>query len=387
MHVIIPITITESLLTYTNVAEPGPGEAAHSLATEYLLDQKVIELSTHRKFASLQGVTGTVTISNGSPAVITWAEHGRISGEPIKFTTTGGLPTGLVVGTTYYIKVTGSDTFNVSATADGTSINTSSAGSGTHTAKVSINLNKPLPAVGETETLWWKQCSMTNRYSVFDLYRDTSTTSPSPTTYKITTGQRSNAFFALGLVADFITVTARRAGTVVYTVTKDLSRRNAIDPLTYWFGNFDTDPSYFGLDLPLDSTLEVEFTLTRETGDVSVDTLGLGTAVYMGRTQYGAESNIDNFSGRERDKFGIATYVPSAGIGQSKQEVRADKYMTPTLFDLRRRLNSVPCVWMGVSDGLDEYAEPLLILGTYTQFIINLEHPDETRVTLELEEI
>lgn len=387
MQVIIPEPIVEAQLTYTNVAEPGPGEVVYSAATEYLLDDEVIELSTHRKFASLQGVTGTVTISNGTPAVITWAEHGRISGEPIKFSTTGTLPTGLVAGTTYYWLSTGSDTGNVAATAGGTAINTTTAGSGTHTAKVSANLAKPLPVAPEEETLWWKQIGMTNRYAVFDLYRNTSTISPSPVTYKITTGQRTGSGAALGIVADFITITVRRAGEVVYTVTKDLSRRAAIDPLSYFFGRFDTDPSYVVTDLPLDGSVEIEFTLTRDSGDVEVSTLMAGTAVYLGRIQYGAESSIENFSETIRDKFGAAQYIPSTTVPRTKQEVRSAKSITGTLYDLRRQLNSVPCLWLGMDDGLDEYFEPLSILGPYTQFLINVEHPDETRTTLELEEI
>jgi hypothetical protein len=76
----------------------------------------------------------TVTISNASPGVITLASHGLAANDPIIFYTTGALPTGLTAGTKYYVKtVLDANTFTVSATAGGTAINTSSAGSGTHT--------------------------------------------------------------------------------------------------------------------------------------------------------------------------------------------------------------------------------------------------------------
>jgi hypothetical protein len=76
----------------------------------------------------------TVTISNASPAVVTYAASGLLVNMPVVFTTTGGLPTGLTAGTTYYVKtVLTANTFTVSATIGGVAINTSSAGSGTQT--------------------------------------------------------------------------------------------------------------------------------------------------------------------------------------------------------------------------------------------------------------
>lgn len=76
----------------------------------------------------------TVTISNASPGVVTWTGHALLANTPVKFTTTGSLPTGLSPGVTYYVRnVLGVDTFTVSATVGGAEINTSSAGSGTFT--------------------------------------------------------------------------------------------------------------------------------------------------------------------------------------------------------------------------------------------------------------
>jgi hypothetical protein len=57
-----------------------------------------------------------------------------VAGDPVQFTTTGTLPTGLSAGTTYYVISTGltSGAFEVSATLGGAAINTTGAGSGTH---------------------------------------------------------------------------------------------------------------------------------------------------------------------------------------------------------------------------------------------------------------
>lgn len=73
-----------------------------------------------------------ISITNASPGVITWTNHLLTAGQPVQFTATGGLPTGLVSLTVYYVKtVLTANTFTVAATRGGVAINTSSAGSGT----------------------------------------------------------------------------------------------------------------------------------------------------------------------------------------------------------------------------------------------------------------
>lgn len=84
----------------------------------------------------------TVTITNASPAVFTWSTHPLVPGSIIQLTTTGTLPTGLSLATNYYVIATAlaTGTFEVSATPGGAAVNTSSAGSGTHTATTQTNV-------------------------------------------------------------------------------------------------------------------------------------------------------------------------------------------------------------------------------------------------------
>lgn len=83
--------------------------------------------------------TDTVTISNASPGIVTLASHGLDIGTCVYLTTTGALPTGLTASTNYYVSsqsfAAGSFALSTSLAnaIAGTSINTSSAGSGTHT--------------------------------------------------------------------------------------------------------------------------------------------------------------------------------------------------------------------------------------------------------------
>lgn len=78
--------------------------------------------------------TATVTISIASPGVVTWTGHTLQNGDQVVLTTSGALPTGLAAGTTYYVVNQATNTFQLSATAGGSAINTSGTQSGTHTA-------------------------------------------------------------------------------------------------------------------------------------------------------------------------------------------------------------------------------------------------------------
>jgi hypothetical protein len=80
-------------------------------------------------------VAATVTITIASPCVVTLNSHGFAANQAVVFSTTGALPTGLTAGTTYYVRNPATNTFEVSATVGGASINTTGTQSGVHSVK------------------------------------------------------------------------------------------------------------------------------------------------------------------------------------------------------------------------------------------------------------
>lgn len=92
-----------------------------------------VNVSTEQSY-----VLSPVTISNGSPAVITSTSPGMQTNEVVYFTTTGSLPNGLTAGTPYYAIPVSTYSFNVAATPSGSPINTTSAGSGVHTCHITL---------------------------------------------------------------------------------------------------------------------------------------------------------------------------------------------------------------------------------------------------------
>lgn len=113
----------------------GSGKLASQMYAIWALkrtDTAVVDIGIS---TALRVVSATVTMTIASPGVITWTGHGFTGGEPIVFSTTGALPTGLTAGTVYFVLSASltADTFRVATTQGGTAINTSGSQSGTHT--------------------------------------------------------------------------------------------------------------------------------------------------------------------------------------------------------------------------------------------------------------
>ena len=108
----------------------GGATGAGTDAAFYENDQIIFSSYTIGQGTLVSGVT--VTIAN--PGVFTLSNHGYQAGQAIRFQTTGALPTGLVVGTPYYVISAGltTSTFQVSATSGGSAVNTTGTQSGTH---------------------------------------------------------------------------------------------------------------------------------------------------------------------------------------------------------------------------------------------------------------
>lgn len=107
------------------------------------------DTATDEVTIDLPYVASTVTISIAAPGVVTWTGHGLSVNDTIRFTTTGALPTGLAINTTYYVKtVLSANTFTVSTSAGGAAVTTSGTQSGTQTALVWYGV--PVVAVANT---------------------------------------------------------------------------------------------------------------------------------------------------------------------------------------------------------------------------------------------
>lgn len=98
-------------------------------------DGSAVSRATYSALWATIHTEATVTVDTGTD-LFTWTAHGLAIGDPIRFTTTGVLPTGVVAGTTYYIVSSGftANAFKVATSLGGSAINLSGTPSGVHTA-------------------------------------------------------------------------------------------------------------------------------------------------------------------------------------------------------------------------------------------------------------
>lgn len=86
-------------------------------------------------FSTTARLVASAVIATGSPGIITCTAHAANVNDPIWFSTSGALPTGMTSGTLYYISTTTANTLQIATTpGTTTSINLSSTQSGTHTS-------------------------------------------------------------------------------------------------------------------------------------------------------------------------------------------------------------------------------------------------------------
>lgn len=110
----------------SNVETASAGLILDSAATSLYLHNGTA--ATHQYFkrdytASLTWTSASVSVSVATPGVVTYTSHPFLNNDPVIFSA-GTLPTGLVVGTVYFVRNSAANTFELSATTAGASINT-----------------------------------------------------------------------------------------------------------------------------------------------------------------------------------------------------------------------------------------------------------------------
>jgi hypothetical protein len=143
----LPISSGRQLPSFTMISELGGASfrCAGMVVDRFRLSQNradrpqyTVDMIGSGDFTTPFQRIRTVTISNAAPAVVTGTAHGLVADDRVKFSTTGTLPTGLVPGIEYFVLSSGltANAFEVSATSGGTAIDTTTAGSGTHTIEI-----------------------------------------------------------------------------------------------------------------------------------------------------------------------------------------------------------------------------------------------------------
>lgn len=253
----------------------------------------------------------------------------------------------------------------------------------TYESLVASNLGHPL-----TDLTKWADVGPTNRYAMFDDYRNTATVQADGISFTITPGQRVDTLALLNLTALScdIVIKAGSPAVEVYNRHIPLASRNVASWSQYFFTSFTLSTEIFQFDIPPYSDNEIHITLNGG-GDVKIGAAILGMGEYMGVTKLPVTDGALNFSKIDRNDFGDVQLIPRRSVPTTEVTVFVDKAAVPRLRKLRDAINARPVLWVGEDDPNDAYFNSLLRFGVYKNFTIEIDQPDFATTQLSIEDL
>lgn len=402
LKVLKPSTPTFVSSTVAEPASNDPANAWSATAAYAAGDTVYIAGSEHRIYectaahqSVLTNVQGdTATISNATPCVVTWGNATYIDGTPVVFSTTGALPAGLTVGTTYYIRnretvnPPNKTQFNLAATfgTDAPLINTTSAGSGTH--KLSVISTVPSERLTGTSPLWI-DLGPTNRWAMFDSFVSTGTsltTSTSQPAMLVTVSPGlCNGVAVLDVTGvDSVTCEMFNGVTSVYSETKTLDNTFISNWYEYFFEPYDvfTDLTFGPLPPYPSATVKLTFTPTAIGATVQCGAALYGNTVELGSIESNVSAGITDYSRKETDEFGITTLVERGFSKYASYNILVTDAQMRRVFSTLAALRATPAVWIAS----DDYRyTPFNAFGYPKDWGMNVRYAGYSSVSLEIE--
>lgn len=216
------------------------------------------------------------TITAANPAVVTRVGHGYAADRPIKFSSTGYLPTGITAGTTYYVISTGltADTFQFSATVGGSAVDTTAISSSfTNTSSTITSGSAHGLAIGQI--VRFAGSVATNFATATDYY---VLSVPTSTTFTVSATNGGTAITAGSTVS---------GGTVVQAGTHHVEAAGAMP--TFSTAGLLTEGTTYYVGTVVDANTITLSTTTNNANPLGTATVATGTPVYSAAT--GNDSN------------------------------------------------------------------------------------------------
>jgi hypothetical protein len=357
MKVVPPVDITDAKLLSSNIAEPDvgggvwasgsftAGESRHVVATKKIYIAKT---------------TGALTVTPQS--------------DPTNWVESRNLEVIWVSGTTYALGDL------VIRTATHKVYERVIAGAGT--------------TAPELDLVNWLEIGSTNRWSMFDTGRNTMSVSSQSIVVELQPSDaygvgRADSIGVLGLQANHLKIEVLISAVVVQTFDYDLSSRPVASWTDYFFNSFAYSNSIVRFDLNNSISSVIRITITGTgSNPITCGSIVVGTSVYLGSVQRGVKSDTLNFSKIERDAFGTVTLIPRRSVPRVTQTLMLDKTLIKNAVDVRYKLNAIAALWSGLDEQIsDDFFEPLLVMGIYKQFEIDIANSIMLNINLELEEL
>lgn len=236
----------------------------------------------------------------------------------------------------------------------------------------------------DTNPAWWTDVGPSNRMAAFDQQISTATSGTGPLTMTVAT-QAMDTLAVVGVNATTAQLVVRdgSGGAIVYDRTLPMTGGDVADWSQYFFNDPTirrTQGIFTGIPLLGSSHATLTFA---GTGTVSVGAVVFGRINHLGDTQYGARAGLVDFSRKDTDAFGTATFVRRAFSKRVAANVQISNGRLNAVHRLLVDLRATPCVW--IASDSTELEEALVAYGWYRDFSIDIAYPRHSLCALEIE--
>ena len=377
MKIIRPITLTDAMLTSSNV--PETDYTAYNAATTYVGGDRCIDTTLHTVYESLPSSGIELLTLDVAPAV-PWLPDWTLTGQT-------SLQTCVVcqylTSLTYLVRArSGVFTLGEVIGVTGTAVLLADQGGANPTfASAANKARTPSVDVALATPLWWKEVSGTNRWKVFDSSVGSQSSQAASMTFDIAPG-KINAIAFLNLEATSISLVQTDPGDgVAFTATYDLvSSAAIIDGYSYCFEPFIFLTSLVVFDLPPYELATISITITNVGGVAKCGGIVMGLSTFLGTTLYGPSIGITDYSQKTTDDYGNYSITEGAF---SRRGSYALKVPNTSINEVERILSlyrATPLVWVGI----DEIAATITY-GTFKSFDIVISGPSYSDCSLDIE--
>lgn len=228
----------------------------------------------------------------------------------------------------------------------------------------------------------WQDLGATNAWKMFDNAATTQTVGTSPLEVVLDPGFVSG--LALldvdGASEAQVVITDGPSGPEIFNQVIDMDGTIITSVYDWFFAPQRQLRQAVLLNLPPYNNPRVTVTLTG-TGP-KVGTLQIGVNNIVGKTKWSPRVGIQDYSGREKNPFGVTTLVVRDYARRMSANVIVDNDDLNAVYELFARVRGVPCVYIGSS--IAKFG-PLVVFGFYNSFDIEIPYAIESLCSLEVE--
>jgi hypothetical protein len=399
MDIIRPISVTDAMLTATNVIETDGTAGAWAVGTPYTIGQtvRVVTTGIHKVYellvANLTG--GNSPEIDVLAAVPKWLELSSTNRWKAFDIVVGSQIQLAYIGTGQIITVTAASTG-----ASGAGTFTRSSGSFTTDGFVagdvivwdgwvaaSANNNHPFLISSVDGAGMILTGHMINHEAVVASAAGNAVVGSRGIYYKLTLASVFNAIAFLNLNATAVFVTMIDGSTVVYDEMTDLLSTGSTmftsvvtDLYTYFFTEIANRPDFTHLDIPPYLNQTVEITIVRPNGVAAVGCIIPGTQAYIGVSKFGISVGLVDYSTKTTDPFGNYTVLERAFSKRMTVDLWVPNTNIDELLRLLIQYRAIPLLWIASqSFGLT------MVYGFFKDFDIVLAYPTGSTVSIQIE--